>query len=153
MNGIAICCSQVSLVVANHQIQGKGAVRQSLSTWKPAALGFSTPFNFSWRFCLWSRWHSPFECGKRSILPYSAAFTCMKGMTVIVLMWEEAAIKDDVIEYDIAFNIIYIMRTNGKDGRIWRESLTLAVNWLLSTVIQNHPFLQTNQNQMSVSSK
>ena len=35
----------------------------------------------------------------------------MKGMTVIVLMWEEAAIKDDVIEYDIAFNIIYIMRT------------------------------------------
>ncbi|HBX4954079.1 TPA: hypothetical protein MIO61_04185 [Klebsiella pneumoniae subsp. pneumoniae] len=29
-------------------------------------------------------------------------------MTVIVLMWEEAAIKDDVIEYDIAFNIIYI---------------------------------------------
>lgn len=64
-------------------------MRQSLSTWKPAALGFST------------------------ILPYSAAFTCMKGMTVIVLMWEEAAIKDDVIEYDIAFNIIYIMRTNG----------------------------------------
>ncbi|MEL0467514.1 glyceraldehyde 3-phosphate dehydrogenase NAD-binding domain-containing protein, partial [Klebsiella pneumoniae] len=46
------------------------------------------------------------------ILPYSAAFTCMKGMTVIVLMWEEAAIKDDVIEYDIAFNIIYIMRTH-----------------------------------------
>lgn len=36
----------------------------------------------------------------------------MKGMTVIVLMWEEAAIKDDVIEYDISFNIIYIMRTN-----------------------------------------
>ncbi|PZC00215.1 hypothetical protein C3J71_12945 [Klebsiella pneumoniae subsp. pneumoniae] len=72
----------------------------------------------------------------------------MKGMT-----WEEAAIKDDVIEYDIAFNIIYIMRTSDKDGRIWRESLTLAVNWLLSTVIQNHPFLQTNQNQMSVSSK
>ena len=36
----------------------------------------------------------------------------MKGMTVIVLMWEEAAIKDDVIEYDIAFNIIYIIRTN-----------------------------------------
>ncbi|HBX6965390.1 TPA: hypothetical protein MIC13_22095 [Klebsiella pneumoniae] len=32
-------------------------------------------------------------------------------MTVIVLMWEEAAIKDDIIEYDIAFNIIYIMRT------------------------------------------
>ena len=29
----------------------------------------------------------------------------MKGMTVIVLMWEEAAIKDDVIEYDIAFNL------------------------------------------------
>lgn len=23
-------------------------------------------FNFSWRFCLWSRWHSSFECGKRS---------------------------------------------------------------------------------------
>ncbi|ASG34776.1 hypothetical protein DM054_13665 [Klebsiella pneumoniae] len=36
----------------------------------------------------------------------------MKGMTVIVLMWEEAAIKDDVIEYDIAFNIIYIIRTH-----------------------------------------
>ncbi|WP_206926610.1 hypothetical protein, partial [Klebsiella pneumoniae] len=36
----------------------------------------------------------------------------MKGMTVIVLMWEEAAIKDDIIEYDIAFNIIYIMRTH-----------------------------------------
>ncbi|PAP50700.1 hypothetical protein CJS40_07495 [Salmonella enterica subsp. enterica serovar Aberdeen] len=51
------------------------------------------------------------------------------------------------------FNIIYIMRTNGQDGRIWRELLTLGVNWLLSTVIQNHPFLQTNQNQMSVSSK
>ncbi|PJR58211.1 hypothetical protein CWM52_24975 [Raoultella sp. T31] len=51
------------------------------------------------------------------------------------------------------FNIIYIMRTNDKDGRIWRESLTLAVNGLLSTMIQNHPFLQTNQNQMSVSSK
>ncbi|TXT89337.1 hypothetical protein D4N18_02645 [Escherichia coli] len=50
-------------------------------------------------------------------------------------------------------NESHIMRTNGKDGRIWRESLTLAVNWLLSTVIQNHPFLQTNQNQMSVSSK
>ncbi|PZB96656.1 hypothetical protein C3J70_22990, partial [Klebsiella pneumoniae subsp. pneumoniae] len=64
------------------------------------------------------------------------------------MTWEEAAIKDDVIEYDIAFNIIYIMRTSDKDGRIWRESLTLAVNWLLSTVIQNHPFLQTNQNQM-----
>ncbi|MEV8765898.1 hypothetical protein AB0074_24700 [Klebsiella pneumoniae] len=29
-----------------------------------------------------------------------------------MLMWEEAAIKDDVIEYDIAFNIIYIMRTH-----------------------------------------
>ena len=42
----------------------------------------------------------------------------MKGMTVIVLMWEEAAIKDDVIEYDIAFNIIYIMRTNINQGRI-----------------------------------
>jgi hypothetical protein len=24
MNGIAICCGQVLLVVANHQIQGKG---------------------------------------------------------------------------------------------------------------------------------
>ncbi|WP_214445988.1 hypothetical protein, partial [Klebsiella pneumoniae] len=33
----------------------------------------------------------------------------MKGMT-----WEEAAIKDDVIEYDIAFNIIYIMRTSAQ---------------------------------------
>lgn len=42
----------------------------------------------------------------------------MKGMTVIVLMWEEAAIKDDVIEYDIAFNIIYIMRTNIDKGGI-----------------------------------
>ncbi|EBH1447989.1 hypothetical protein FKC76_04365 [Salmonella enterica] len=51
------------------------------------------------------------------------------------------------------FNIIYIMRPNGKDGRIWRESLTLAVNWLLSMVILRYPFLQTNQNQMSVSSK
>ncbi len=50
----------------NPDIQMKGEVRKSLSTWKPAALGFSTPFNFSWRFCLWSRWHSPFECGKRS---------------------------------------------------------------------------------------
>ncbi len=29
-----------------------------------------------------------------------------------MLMWEEAAIKDDIIEYDIAFNIIYIMRTH-----------------------------------------
>ncbi|HBX5857551.1 TPA: hypothetical protein MH574_14415 [Klebsiella pneumoniae] len=57
------------------------------------------------------------------------------------------------MSFIIRFNITYIMRTNGKDGRIWRESLTLAVNWLLSTVIQNHPFLQTNQNQMSVSSK
>ena len=26
-------------MVANHKIQGKGEVRQSLSTWKPAALG------------------------------------------------------------------------------------------------------------------
>ncbi|HBX3306827.1 TPA: hypothetical protein MHW50_00130 [Klebsiella pneumoniae] len=51
-------------------------------------------------------------------------------MTVIVLMWEEAAIKDDVIEYDIAFNIIYI--ANGHDevttilvgkyhGYFWRK--------------------------------
>lgn len=70
-----------------------------------------------------------------------------------MLMWEEAAIKDDVIEYDIAFNIIYIMRTNGKDGRNWLESLTLGVDWLLSAMIQNHPFLQTNQNRMSVNSK
>ena len=46
-------------------------------------------------------------------------------MTVIVLMWEEAAIKDDVIEYDIAFNIIYIMRT-----KVDRHSKTL---FLLAT--------------------
>ncbi|EDP2190352.1 hypothetical protein GAL49_00555 [Salmonella enterica subsp. enterica serovar Enteritidis] len=51
------------------------------------------------------------------------------------------------------FNIIYIMRTNGKDGRNWLESLTLGVDWLLSAMIQNHPFLQTNQNRMSVNSK
>ena len=53
----------------------------------------------------------------------------------------------------IRFNIIYIMRTNGKDGRNWLESLTLGVDWLLSAMIQNHPFLQTNQNRMSVNSK
>lgn len=58
------------------------------------------------------------------ILPYSAAFTCMKGMTVIVLMWEEAAIKDDVIEYDIAFNIIYIMRTHVVVANLRCPSLT-----------------------------
>ncbi|EFN8879178.1 hypothetical protein D6928_22945 [Escherichia coli] len=62
-------------------------------------------------------------------------------------------VNGEVKDLHRQFNIIYIMRTNGKDGRILRESLTLAVNWLLSTVIQNHPFLQTNQNQMSVSSK
>ncbi|ATF45860.1 hypothetical protein CRN69_09075 [Klebsiella pneumoniae] len=54
----------------------------------------------------------------------------MKGMTVIVLMWEEAAIKDDVIEYDIAFNIIYIAKGHdevttilvGKyHGYFWRK--------------------------------
>lgn len=47
-----------------------------------------------------------------------------------MLMWEEAAIKDDVIEYDIAFNIIYIMRTHvvvakGRTGnRLLSASLT-----------------------------
>ncbi|WP_220386046.1 hypothetical protein, partial [Klebsiella pneumoniae] len=46
----------------------------------------------------------------------------MKGMTVIVLMWEEAAIKDDVIEYDIAFNIIYIMRTSAQEDGSWRSA-------------------------------
>lgn len=51
-------------------------------------------------------------------------FTCMKGMTVIVLMWEEAAIKDDVIEYDIAFNIIYIMRTHVVVAKLRCPSLT-----------------------------
>ncbi len=45
------------------------------------------------------------------------------------------------------------MRTNMGSEGIWLESLTLAVNWLLSTMIQNYPFLQTNQNQMPVSSK
>lgn len=54
----------------------------------------------------------------------------MKGMTVIVLMWEEAAIKDDVIEYDISFNIIYIAKGHdevttilvGKyHGYFWRK--------------------------------
>lgn len=65
-NGLAPAAQVLHQHFGIHQIQGKGEVRQSLSTWKPAALGFSTPFNFSWRFCLWSRWHSPFECGKRS---------------------------------------------------------------------------------------
>ncbi|EBJ4554310.1 hypothetical protein DVC81_02360 [Salmonella enterica] len=41
-----------------------------------------------------------------------------------------------------AFNIIYIMRTNSKDGRIWRESLTLAVNWLLLIHENQTPLLQ-----------
>lgn len=59
-----------------------------------------------------------------TILPYSAAFTCMKGMTVIVLMWEEAAIKDDVIEYDIAFNITHIMRTHIAVAKLRCPSLT-----------------------------
>ena len=54
----------------------------------------------------------------------------MKGMTVIVLMWEEAAIKDDVIEYDIAFNIIYIMRTNINQGRI--QSLAVMIVLLIN---------------------
>ncbi|AXZ13296.1 hypothetical protein AM455_11400 [Klebsiella pneumoniae] len=48
----------------------------------------------------------------------------MKGMTVIVLMWEEAAIKDDIIEYDIAFNIIYIMRTHVVVAKLRCPSLT-----------------------------
>ena len=48
----------------------------------------------------------------------------MKGMTVIVLMWEEAAIKDDVIEYDIAFNIIYIIRTHVVVAKLRCPSLT-----------------------------
>ncbi|WP_345754462.1 hypothetical protein, partial [Klebsiella pneumoniae] len=47
----------------------------------------------------------------------------MKGMTVIVLMWEEAAIKDDVIEYDIAFNIIYIMRTSAQISPLGKNLL------------------------------
>ncbi|MER2975613.1 hypothetical protein ABS815_19860 [Klebsiella pneumoniae] len=64
------------------------------------------------------------EIRKAKILPYSATFTCMKGMTVIVLMWEEAAIKDDVIEYDIAFNIIYIMRTYVVVAKLRCPSLT-----------------------------
>ncbi len=47
-----------------------------------------------------------------------------------MLMWEEAAIKDDVIEYDIAFNIIYIAKGHdevttilvGKyHGYFWRK--------------------------------
>ena len=51
----------------------------------------------------------------------------MKGMTVIVLMWEEAAIKDDVIEYDIAFNIIYIMRTYVVVAKLRYPPLTNAL--------------------------
>ncbi|MBX4700554.1 hypothetical protein C0Q77_24545 [Klebsiella pneumoniae] len=82
-------------MVANHQIQGKGEVRQSLSTWKPAALGFSTPFN-------------------------------------LVLMWEEAAIKDDVIEYDIEFNIIYIMRTHVVVAKLRYPPLTKYMSALQS---------------------
>ncbi len=47
-----------------------------------------------------------------------------------MLMWEEAAIKDDVIEYDIEFNIIYIAKGHdevttilvGKyHGYFWRK--------------------------------
>ncbi|ORG53912.1 hypothetical protein B5Z81_22445 [Salmonella enterica subsp. enterica serovar Typhimurium] len=34
------------------------------------------------------------------------------------------------------FNIIYIMRTNGKDGRIWRESLTLAEYTLCAPMVR-----------------
>ncbi|KMB50671.1 glyceraldehyde-3-phosphate dehydrogenase, type I [Klebsiella pneumoniae] len=49
--------------------------------------------------------------GAKRVIISAPGKTCMKGMTVIVLMWEEAAIKDDVIEYDIAFNIIFVMRT------------------------------------------
>lgn len=41
-----------------------------------------------------------------------------------MLMWEEAAIKDDVIEYDIAFNIIYIMRTHMAVAKLRCPSLT-----------------------------
>ncbi len=41
-----------------------------------------------------------------------------------MLMWEEAAIKDDVIEYDIEFNIIYIMRTNIAVAKLRCPSLT-----------------------------
>lgn len=41
-----------------------------------------------------------------------------------MLMWEEAAIKDDVIEYDIAFNIIYIMRTHVVVAKLRCPSLT-----------------------------
>ncbi len=41
-----------------------------------------------------------------------------------MLMWEEAAIKDDVIEYDIAFNIIYIMRTHIAVAKLRCPSLT-----------------------------
>lgn len=43
-----------------------------------------------------------------------------------MLMWEEAAIKDDVIEYDIAFNIIYIMRTNVSGGKICISAVMIA---------------------------
>ncbi len=41
-----------------------------------------------------------------------------------MLMWEEAAIKDDIIEYDIAFNIIYIMRTHVVVAKLRCPSLT-----------------------------
>ncbi|OVX02639.1 hypothetical protein BME42_11425 [Klebsiella pneumoniae] len=59
----------------------------------------------------------------------------MKGMTVIVLMWEEAAIKDDVIEYDIAFNIIYIMRTHIAVDKLRCPSLTKCPRYSLTTAI------------------
>lgn len=44
-----------------------------------------------------------------------------------MLMWEEAAIKDDVIEYDIAFNIIYIMRTHVVVANLRCPSLTKCI--------------------------
>lgn len=59
----------------------------------------------------------------------------MKGMTVIVLMWEEAAIKDDVIEYDIAFNIIYIMRTHVVVAKLRCPSL-LAIHGPLTSDVK-----------------
>ena len=61
----------------------------------------------------------------------------MKGMTVIVLMWEEAAIKDDVIEYDIAFNIIYIMRTSMKSARIQHFVFMII---LLTAPLKSSPY-------------
>lgn len=51
------------------------------------------------------------------------------------------------------FNIIYIMRTNAHVDGMCRDSLTLVVNWLLSMMILRYPFLQTNQNQVSIRSK